>query len=105
MRQGDPLSPYLFILSLEYLSRLIKLNTIEDFNYHPQCERLKITHLAFADDLMLFSRGDEWSIQVFMDSMKEFGEVTGLKLNVAKSNIYLVGVNEQDNRSIMEIQG
>lgn len=71
---------------------LVKLSTIEDFNYHPQCDQLKITHLEFADDLMLFSRGGEGSIRILMDCMKEFGEVTGLKLNVAKSNIYLAGV-------------
>lgn len=30
----------------------------QEFNYHPRCGKLKITHLAFADDLMLMARGD-----------------------------------------------
>lgn len=97
------IAPYLFILSLEYLSPLIKLNTANDFHYHPKCEPLKLTHLAFADDLMLFSRADEGSIKILMDAMDEFGKTTGLKLNVLKSNIYLAGVKEYESRGILDL--
>ncbi|GFY91496.1 hypothetical protein Acr_07g0016920 [Actinidia rufa] len=59
IRQGDPISPFLFVLCLEYLSRsLNQLKDNQDFNFHPRCKDLNITHLAFADDLILFSRGD-----------------------------------------------
>ena len=56
--QGDLISPFLFVLCLEYLSRSLKnLKENREFNYHPMCRDLNITHLVFADDLMLFSRG------------------------------------------------
>ena len=59
IRQGDPIYPFLFVLCLEYLSRsLNQLKDGRDFNFHPRSQDLNITHLAFADDLILFSRGD-----------------------------------------------
>lgn len=95
LRQGDPMSPYLFVLCLEYLSRLIKRDTSDsDFNFHPRCGQLKITHLAFADDVMLLSRGDAPSVKILMDCLKEFGACSGLHLNVLKSNIYTAGMSE-----------
>lgn len=58
LRQGDPLSPYLFVLAMEVLSQL--LNT--EFNsgrigHHPAALNPQVTHLAFADDIMIFFYG------------------------------------------------
>ncbi|KAL0396179.1 UNVERIFIED_CONTAM: putative mitochondrial protein [Sesamum calycinum] len=95
LRQGDPMSPALFLLCMEYFSRLIKRNTSNsDSNFHLKCEKLKITHLLFADDLMLFSRGDLPSIHILMECLQEFRDVSGLAINTTKSNIFAAGIQD-----------
>ncbi|KAL1549829.1 rhamnogalacturonan endolyase [Salvia divinorum] len=71
IRQGDPMSPSLFIFCMEYLSRLLVVRiSNNDFHYHAECARKKITYLAFADDLMLFGRGDFMSMTILAYMMQ-----------------------------------
>ena len=60
LRQGDPMSPFLFAIVWNILVDFLRVKT---FKYHPKCSKLDITHLCFADDLLIFSRGDLNSIK------------------------------------------
>lgn len=93
IRQGDPISPYLFVLCMEYLSRCLgELEQEKKFHYHPRCKRLRITHACFADDLLLFARGDLNSVQQLLEVMDKFSSASGLKANPMKSCVYFGGV-------------
>lgn len=57
IRQGDHVSPLLFVMVIEYFSRLMSMVVdLPDFRYHPLCKNLKLNHLCFADDLMISVR-------------------------------------------------
>ncbi|XP_074318501.1 uncharacterized protein LOC141655315 [Silene latifolia] len=71
LRQGDPLSPFLFVMSLEILSRLLRrIHSQPQVSYHPKCGRLGLNHLIFADDLMLFVRGDVPSVKAVTQNLE-----------------------------------
>lgn len=57
------------------------------FKFHPMCKSLKLTHLIFADVLMIFCKSDKKSIQRVMEVLGNFNIVTGLVANIEKSNI------------------
>lgn len=61
--QGNLMSPFLFDMAMGCLRRsLNELKYVQDFKYHPRCVELGITHLSFAYDLVIFTRGDLASI-------------------------------------------
>ncbi|KAL0440101.1 UNVERIFIED_CONTAM: hypothetical protein Slati_2493100 [Sesamum latifolium] len=100
------MSPALFLLSMEFFSRLVKTRTSNsEFNFHPKCEKLKITHLLFADDLMLFSRGDLPSIHILMECHKEFRDVSSLAVNTSKSSIFTAGLQNDELQGILARTG
>lgn len=90
LMQGDPISPLLFVIVMEYLSRVLnKMSALPDFRFHPMCKGTKLTHLIFADDLMIFCKGNVSSVSRVMEALTHFSEVTGLVANMDKSSIFL----------------
>lgn len=66
---------------------------------------MTISHLAFADDLMIFTRGDYRSVQIMFNALKDFGRVSGLQANALKSDIYIVGVEVSQKIMILNYMG
>ncbi|XP_062089551.1 uncharacterized protein LOC133796085 [Humulus lupulus] len=93
LRQGDPLSPLLFVLIMEYLTRRLQMAAcVPTFRYHPMCKSLNLLNLCFADDLLLFCKGNLASVQVLREALEEFSLVSGLVINTNKSHVYFGGI-------------
>nr|GEZ75199.1 RNA-directed DNA polymerase, eukaryota, reverse transcriptase zinc-binding domain protein [Tanacetum cinerariifolium] len=105
LRPGDPLSPYLFTLVMEVLLLMVRRKIDDDggFKYHWRCDRIKITHLSFADDLMVFSKADVNSVKILSSAMKEFSSVSGLVPNLDKSSIFFGNVPKILKSEILKI--
>lgn len=89
LRQGDPLSSFIFALGMEYLSRsLDSLDKQSKFGYHPRCKKVKLTHLMFAYDVLLFCRVDAKSVALIMEKFQEFSKCSRLEVNVAKFEVF-----------------
>lgn len=106
LRQGDPLSPFLFVMTIEYLSKLLKqLGKLYDFNFHPKCAKMNLIQLGFADDLLLFFRGDVMSVHMLSDRFQSFSKVSGLIANLSKSSVYYGGVTHEVQNEIHNLLG
>lgn len=94
LRQGDPMSSYLFTLVMDILAKLLDREKVNgSFITHPKCQAPLITHLSFADDVLIFFYGAELSLQGILAIRDDFGKGSGLGMNREKSALHLDGGN------------
>ncbi|RYR39566.1 hypothetical protein Ahy_A09g045127 isoform B [Arachis hypogaea] len=108
IRQGDPISPYLFVICMDALSQLIE-KTVELNNWKPFTigrRGPKISHLLFADDLLIFAEATPTQLQNVIDTMNTFCNASGLKINQAKTSIVFTrNVSNQIKQEMYSISG
>ena len=108
IRQGDPLSPYLFLLCSKGLHRLIKQATEKgDIQGVSICHNgPKLTHLFFADDSLLFCRATTQECEKVMDILSSYEKVSGQKLNRDKTALFFSKSTANEvQKQIMETLG
>lgn len=84
VRQGCPLAPYLFLLTVDVLGQMLQ---------HPDCgvqglrlpDNTTITNQMFADDTLLFLDGTKDNLDRTLTVIERFGAASGAKLNLHKS--------------------
>ena len=95
--QGDPLSPFLFLLATEGLnimmSAMVNHNLFEGYKVGTH-NPMVVSHLQFADDTLLVAIKSWLNVCALRAVLVLFEEMSGLKVNFHKS--LLVGVNISD---------
>ena len=89
--QGDPISAYLFILSLEFL--LINLRNNSRIQKTTLSNGCKIFDMSYADDLTLIIPRDKTTIHGILDTLKSFRNLSGLEVNLKKTVCINIGKN------------
>ena len=96
MRQGDPLSFYLFVIVMEvfcaFLKRVVEGNFLSGCRVKGRSEEgVLISHLLFADDTLVFCKPSQDQLTYLSWLLMWFEAVSGLRINLEKSELIPVG--------------
>jgi hypothetical protein len=96
IRQGDPLSPLLFVIVMEALSRMIDkasgVGLLSGFSVGGEIsDPLRISHLLFADDTLIFCEASPDNLIYLRAILTWFEATSGLRVNLGKSELAQVG--------------
>ena len=106
LRQGDPLSPFLFIICAEGLSTLLR-----DAEAKKEIHGIKIgkkvdpiSHLLFADDSLLFIRAHNDEVEKVLEILSTYEAASGQKLNMEKSEVSFSRNIEQEKQDELQMK-
>jgi hypothetical protein len=103
LRQGFPLSPLLFLLVAEGLSRAIE-NAVRsgDFNGIHLTAGLRITHLLFVDDILIFYNGQRRDTKVLENILSLFRSATCMQINFQKSTLSFSEIGKRGRKNLLK---
>jgi hypothetical protein len=80
LRQGDPISPYLFIIVADVLQRLIQKASTNGDLCHPLNQTIPCPVLQYANDTLILTKGDTSSMTMLKQILDDFSFATGLTI-------------------------
>ncbi|KAJ0577283.1 putative RNA-directed DNA polymerase [Helianthus annuus] len=107
LRQGDPLSPFLFTIVMEALHVMVDKATKAELFKGVKITRegLCLSHLFYADDALFLGNWSDENFRILNRILRCFQMASGLKVNLFKSKVYGVGVNDEEVEDLANILG
>ena len=103
LRQGDPLSPMLFILVMDVLGHMVSKAANEGL-LQPLSRRVLQHRISlYADDVVLFLRPEAGDINLLMEILNLFGDASGLKTNLQKSSVLPIRCGDMELTTIQNL--
>jgi hypothetical protein len=97
LRQGDPLSPLLFVLAIDPLHHILRKST-EQGKLHSILGRTPVIRTSlFADDVAIFLSPNKNDVNYLVSMLQKFGEATGLVTNCLKSQVAPIRCENMDD--------
>lgn len=94
----------IFVIVMEYLSRLLVSRfQNRQLQYHPRCARLHISHVLFADDIMIFRKASSKNVAGILQVLYEFVDASCLHCNMSKIQVFLSDVEQRLANQIVRI--
>ena len=105
IRQGDPLSHFLFLLCTEGLNRLLNKSAHQGYikGYSLCWNSPHLTHLLFADDSLLFYKATIEECQWVLDILDVYGRCLGQQINRSKMTIFFSKSTTNDTRNQIKL--
>nr|CAD1839573.1 unnamed protein product [Ananas comosus var. bracteatus] len=100
LRQGDPLSPLLFILCVDVLFRMFQRATSSGLLQDPGIGEVRVQALQFADDLLIFLDGSPRAAAATKLILDDFAACSGLRINYDKSSLTPINLSEAQATSL-----
>ncbi|GJY41305.1 MAK10-like protein [Tanacetum coccineum] len=88
---------------MEVMSLIVqdKVEMNKEFGYHFGCKQMKLTHVCFADDLLIFCQVIK-DLNTLKEAIEEFGSLSGLRSNYDKSTIIFSSMQIENKQAILE---
>lgn len=102
LRQGDPLSPLLFIIAIDLLQRIIEKAAEQGLLQPVLPRQAKLRCSLYADDAALFANPSPSELERLQKILRLFVECSGLKVNMTKTEIFPIRMQESMVHNIIQ---
>lgn len=106
IRQGDPLSPYLFNLAADSLSKMFQISREQNaiIGLGPPCDHQHaVTNCHYADDTIIFLQATHQNVEKAWWTMMLFESISGIKINLDKTDMFPINLERPEALSLAAV--